>query len=115
MEKEKACSGSWLMVPVQQKGPRAEPFSRECALCTWAHQELVLIKKSAASLEHLFPKEELGNVGALITVVSVACDAALMDAEELQELLKCREQGAFSGCLMSLSTGDLLGTSVAVL
>lgn len=81
------------MVPVQQAGPRAEPFSRECARWNWAHQELVLIKKSAASLEELFPRDELGNVGALITVVSVACDAALMDSEKLQELLSVGDKG----------------------
>lgn len=40
-------------------------------------QGLVLIEKSAASLERLFPKGELRSVDALGTVVSVAFDAAL--------------------------------------
>lgn len=69
----------------------------------------MLIKKSAASLEHLFPEDELWNVGALITVVSVACDAALIDLEKLQELLSV--QGTFGGCLTFLGQfyGHALG------
>lgn len=45
------------------------------------------------SLEHLCPKDELRNAGALVPVVSVACGAALSDLGKPQELLSVRSKG----------------------
>lgn len=58
-----ARSGSELLL-ADAPWPRAGPFSREFLGLDWPGGGL--IKKSAASLEHLFPKDELRNDGAVI-------------------------------------------------